>query len=491
MTEQHDATACAARLDAVLFASYGTSREEARAASIELVARDLREAYPAPAIFAEAYTSAKARRVLARRGTPVPDVSEALHDLARHGARRVLVQPGHLLYGDAFSQVERAVRACAFLFERIELGAPLLADDADAAAVARALDEAYPARPGEALVFAGHGAEASHAGAGSVYATLALHLRARGRSDAFVGSMREFPRLDDVRALLAGARREGGAPLERVRLVPLMLTAAAHAARDIAGAQPGSWASSLAEDGFSVETELVGLGTLPAIRDLYVAHARAAWTMGAAPVRATTAVPQETVAQGGASTTQGTADATQETADAAQETADATQGAADATQEVENPLRFPVFISLCGKTCLVVGTGTVGSRRARALARFGAHVVAVDPAPRPADAGCLRSEGIELRERAWSPVDLAGTDLVVASTGDRAVNAEVAAASTARGIPVSVADDAAASTFFFPAIAASGHLVAGIVSDGANHQLTARAAARVREVLREVDDGFE
>lgn len=477
MTEQHDATACAARLDAVLFASYGTSREEARAASIELVARDLREAYPAPAIFAEAYTSAKARRVLARRGTPVPDVSEALHDLARRGARRVLVQPGHLLYGDAFSQVERAVRACAFLFERIELGAPLLADDADAAAVARALDEACPAQPGEALVFAGHGAEASHAGAGSVYATLALHLRARGRSDAFVGSMREFPRLDDVRALLAGARREGGSPLERVRLVPLMLTAAAHAARDIAGAQPGSWASSLTEDGFSVETELVGLGALPAIRDLYVAHARAAWTTGAAPVRATTAVLQETAAQGDAPTTQGTAEAA--------------QVAAEATQEVENPLRFPVFVSLCGKTCLVVGAGTVGYRRARALARFGAHVVAVDPAPRPADAGCLRSEGIELRERAWSPVDLAGTDLVVASTGDRAVNAEVAAASTARGIPVSVADDAAASTFFFPAIAASGHLVAGIVSDGANHQLTARAAARVREVLREVDDGFE
>lgn len=105
--------------DAVLFASYGTSREDARATSIAPVAECLRagfgceeEASPeagavlgaarlhadaATPLFAEAYTSAKARRVLAGRGTPVPDVSEALHALARSGARRVLVQPGHLV----------------------------------------------------------------------------------------------------------------------------------------------------------------------------------------------------------------------------------------------------------------------------------------------------------------------------------------------------------------------------------------------------------
>lgn len=515
MSCQVGAPADRACFDAVLFASYGTSRDDARAASIDCVAEALRRGLNVPSdAFFEAYTSAKARRVLARRGTPVADVSEALHQMARAGYRRVLVQPGHLLYGDAFAQVQRAVAECRFFFEGIELGAPLFAEDADVAKVASALDAAYPAQAGEALVLVGHGAETAYAGAGSVYTSLFLHLRLLGRTDAFVGSMHEFPQVNDVRVLLRSARDEQGEPFARVRLVPLMLTAAAHAARDIAGDRPSSWASALAADGFEVRADLVGLGSLPAIRELYVAHARAALEgMSRRPGRnaetvsgvaqeasspARGALPATQAAPGAAQepapASQDIAPATQEPAFATQEPAFATQDAAPAsldiapaTQEPENRPRFPLFITLCGKTCVVAGIGTVGSRRARTLARFGARVIAIDPAPRAADVVALKARGVVVRERAWIPSDIDGADLVVAATNDRAMNASIAAACAARGIPVSVADDADASTFFFPALAMGAHAVAGIVSDGSDHRLTARVAARVREVIEEVD----
>lgn len=309
MTTVHGAGVRAALPDAVLFASYGTSREDARAASIAHVADELARAFGAvpveadvgapgmaegrtcaiaqadadgcrPPIFAEAYTSAKARRVLDRRGEHVPDPAEALRALAAAGARSVLVQPGHLVHGDAFALVEAAVRDCSRLFDRVALGEPLLTSENDVAFVAQAIDAAHPARPDEALVLVAHGVErVGERGVGpiSVYRLLQERLRDMGRDDVFVGCMREEPTLEDVRRELKDARALDPARFAVIRLVPLMLTAAAHASRDIAGSAPGSWRTALESDGFAVTAELTGLGSLPAVRELYVDHARAAW----------------------------------------------------------------------------------------------------------------------------------------------------------------------------------------------------------------------
>lgn len=459
--------AAAPSLDAVLFASYGTSREEARAASIAPVAATLckglgcaaagetadaddtgvavarsANALARPA-FAEAYTSAKARRVLARRGVRVPDVSEALHELARAGVRRVLVQPGHLVHGTAFAQVERAVASCRFLFSRIALGEPLLSSEDDLARIAQILDARHPRRPGEALVLVAHGVDEGSAVTGSTYASLALHLRELGRDDAFVGSMHGYPGVDTVRRLLALDRERLG--ITRVRLVPLMLTAAAHASRDIAGEAPGSWRTALAAEGYDVSCELEGLGALPAVRELYLEHARAA-------LRALEPEPAEPDASA-----------------------------------VPAHTKFPLFRDLSGARCIVVGLGSVGLRRARMLARFGAKVTAIDPSPAGARAREAAETGIALERREWLPADVEGASLVVAATDCRPVNSVIARACSRTHVPVSVADNAEESTCFFPAVCETERLVAGIVSDGHDHELVARAAAEVRTALREVD----
>ena len=46
-------------------------------------------------------------------------------------------------------------------------------------------------------------------------------------------------------------------------------------------------------------------------------------------------------------------------------------------------MRYPLFLDLRGRRVVVVGGGTVGSRRAQGLLDAGAHVVVIDPDPSP------------------------------------------------------------------------------------------------------------
>ncbi len=111
---------------------------------------------------------------------------------------------------------------------------------------------------------------------------------------------------------------------------------------------------------------------------------------------------------------------------------------------------FPVFIDLSGRRCLVVGAGPVARRKAETLGSFGASVDIVSP---------------ELN-RPFSPSDADGCALVIAATNDGSVNAAVARACRERGIPVNVVDDAQNCTFFVPAIARKGSVVAAVSSGG-------------------------
>ena len=141
----------------------------------------------------------------------------------------------------------------------------------------------------------------------------------------------------------------------------------------------------------------------------------------------------------------------------------------------ETAPRFPLFVSLAGKHCVVFGAGSIAARRVGVLRRFGAAVTVVAP-DSPA--------GIAVdRVRGYEKSDLSGAFLAVAATNDRQVNHRIAADCAAKQIPCSVADCAAESTFFFPAVCEGGGLIAGVVSDGTAHGKTAAAAKRIRAVL--------
>lgn len=147
-------------------------------------------------------------------------------------------------------------------------------------------------------------------------------------------------------------------------------------------------------------------------------------------------------------------------------------------KQPETMSRFPLFVSLAGKKCVVFGAGKIAARRVSVLRRFGAAVTVVAP---DAPAGIAVDH-----VRDYEKSDLSGAFLAVAATNDRAVNHRIALDCEEMHIPCSVADCAAESTFFFPAICEGGGLTAGVVSDGTAHGKTAAAAKRIRAVLEEM-----
>lgn len=266
--------------DAVLFATYGTTREGELARAIDPVADALACAFPGSRV-ARAYTSAKVLKAISARGggtARVPSVAQALDGLASAGARTVLVQPGHVVDGIAFGAVRGAVAAARRdgRFDRIALGAPLLSSTGDIVAIADALSSHYPHGEGRAVVLMGHGADMT---AGMPYAALGYRLHELGRDDIVVGAMHGYPGFEAASNLLA-RHALSDAPFSRERRVtiaPLMVTAGAHARRDMASPDPSSWSSKLERAGWTVAPVFEGLGALPQVRRLYADHARAAW----------------------------------------------------------------------------------------------------------------------------------------------------------------------------------------------------------------------
>lgn len=140
--------------------------------------------------------------------------------------------------------------------------------------------------------------------------------------------------------------------------------------------------------------------------------------------------------------------------------------------------RFPLFLDLTGRRAVVLGGGTVGLRRAQALARFGAAVTVISPS--------LSGEpaGVRHIPRAYQWGDLEGAFLAVAAVNDPAVNAAAGREARERGILFNRADCPAECDFFFPAICEGGGMTAGVVGDGSDHRRTAAAAQRIRETLQ-------
>jgi len=143
--------------------------------------------------------------------------------------------------------------------------------------------------------------------------------------------------------------------------------------------------------------------------------------------------------------------------------------------------RIPLFLDLRGKRVLVVGGGTVATRRAARLKDAGASITVV--APEVTDA--LANSATVVHRRPFDAADAESAWLVLACTDDAGVNAAVAAAAEAAGVWCVRADDAEESAAW---LAASGQ------SDGITIAVTAggdpRRATGVRDAaLQALESG--
>jgi precorrin-2 dehydrogenase/sirohydrochlorin ferrochelatase len=140
---------------------------------------------------------------------------------------------------------------------------------------------------------------------------------------------------------------------------------------------------------------------------------------------------------------------------------------------------YPVFLKVQDKVCLVAGGGSVAARKVKSLLECGATVRIVSPELTPT----LR-ELVEQGRAGWVPEPyseeaLADAFLVVAATGDAAVNRQVAADCERRGLPANIVDAPELCSFVVPAVVRRGELVIAVSTGGASPAL----ARRIREQL--------
>ena len=181
-----------------------------------------------------------------------------------------MVQPTHLMNGFEYTDLVDALADYEDQFEQIAIASPLLTEDADYDAVIDVITEKMASYDdGEtAIVFMGHGTEAD---SNVIYETLQNKITAAGYENYYIGTVEAEPSLDDVIAAL----KENG-NYKKVVLEPLMVVAGDHANNDMAGDEEDSWKTILTNEGYEVECVLEGLGQIPAIQDIYVAHTKAA-----------------------------------------------------------------------------------------------------------------------------------------------------------------------------------------------------------------------
>jgi len=145
---------------------------------------------------------------------------------------------------------------------------------------------------------------------------------------------------------------------------------------------------------------------------------------------------------------------------------------------------FPIALHGERVTAVVIGGGSVGTRKALALIAAGAQVTVVAPTATAALEEAERLRQIKLVREAYRSAHLEKATLVIAATSSREVNAQIAVDANARGKLVNITDYPDEGNFHTMALHRSGDVTIAVSSGG-----VPGAAARIRDAIAERFDG--
>jgi len=275
----------------LLVVSFGTSFNESRSLDIKGIEDALQKAFPKWSVRRAFTAQIIINHVLARDGVQIDNVEQALERAVANGVKNLVIQPTHLMHGAEYDELMDVVAKYEDKFESVAVAEPLLGEvgaeadeiNADKEAVAEAVVAAavkegkfktmeQAAEQGVAFVFMGHGT--SHTAKIS-YSQMQAQMEALGYDNVFIGTVEGEPE-DTACEVIIDKVAEAG--YTKVILRPLMVVAGDHANNDMADPEDEeSWYSmfTASEKFESVDCQIAGLGRIPAIQAMYVAHADA------------------------------------------------------------------------------------------------------------------------------------------------------------------------------------------------------------------------
>ena len=271
----------------ILVVSFGTSFNDSRVATIGAIEKAIQAANPDWCVRRAFTAQIIINHIAARDGEQINTMEQAL-DLAKEaGIKNLVIAPTHLMHGaeydelvgvlDAYKDAMNIVVAEPLLGE-VGADASIINDDKKAVAeavVAAAVELAgsesvdAAAEEGTAFVFMGHGT--SHE-ANVTYDQMQTQMDELGYKNVFIGTVEGEPEDTECSVVIDKVKEAG---YTKVILRPLMVVAGDHANNDMADPEdPESWYSMFTAAGAfeSVDCQIAGLGEIPAVQDIYVAH---------------------------------------------------------------------------------------------------------------------------------------------------------------------------------------------------------------------------
>ena len=150
---------------------------------------------------------------------------------------------------------------------------------------------------------------------------------------------------------------------------------------------------------------------------------------------------------------------------------------------------FPMFVDISEMKIIVVGGGTIATRRIKTLLQFASDITVI--APDVTDSlKLLETEGkIFLLHREYQEGDILEADMVLAATDDKELNQKIAQEcrkkelESGKRILLSVASDRELCDFYFPSVIQQDDIVVGINSAGKDPGKVKRVRQRIEEFL--------
>lgn len=136
-------------------------------------------------------------------------------------------------------------------------------------------------------------------------------------------------------------------------------------------------------------------------------------------------------------------------------------------------MNMPLMIDLTNKKVVIIGGGTVASRRAQVLSQYIENMTVVSPNITKDLQGLVEKGIVIWIEKSFEPNDITGAHFVIAATNDSKVNEEVKQAVPKHAL-FNHAGNAIDGNVVFPSTFRRDRLTISVSSDGASPKLTKR-----------------
>lgn len=142
--------------------------------------------------------------------------------------------------------------------------------------------------------------------------------------------------------------------------------------------------------------------------------------------------------------------------------------------------RYPIFLNLAGKRCLVTGEGGELAGKVRELLTSGAEVSYVNPRAEDVIADLAKQGALRWHARAFAASDLDGCFLVLSALQD---NAALFRLAEQRKVLCNAADDPDHSRFIFGSVHRQGDFTIAASTNGAAPALAVRTKQRFQQEI--------